>query len=148
MGRDAVPDPRVDPTSLLEQGPWIARLARSLTSDDDLARDLTQETYVAALRAPPRDAALLKPWIARVLQNLVRQRRRSDSNRRAREAAQARHEWLPSASDTAERLEMQRRLVDALAGLDEPLRTTTSTACRRSRSPNERACRRRRCAGG
>jgi hypothetical protein len=31
---------------------------------------------------------------------------------------------LPSASDTAERLEMQRRLVDALAGLEEPLRTT------------------------
>src|SRR6185436_4183685 len=124
MGQDAVPNQPVDPAELLEEGPWIARLARSLTSDADLARDLEQETWVAALRTPPRDRALLKPWLGRVLQNLVRQRRRGDSNRRAREAARAREEQLPSASDTAERLEMQRRLVDALAGLDEPMRTT------------------------
>ena len=49
--------PTIDRSLLLEQGPWVKRLARNLVRDPFRADDVAQETLLAALAAPPRDAA-------------------------------------------------------------------------------------------
>ncbi len=50
---------------------WLRRLARSLVGSD-AADDAVQETMVAALRNPPSLDRPVRPWLATVLQNVVR----------------------------------------------------------------------------
>ena len=38
---------------LLRHSAWVQALARTLVRDADLAEDLVQETWLAALRRPP-----------------------------------------------------------------------------------------------
>jgi RNA polymerase sigma-70 factor (ECF subfamily) len=118
--------PKIDAEELLAQAQWVQRLARSLVRDASVAEDLVQETWLAALGRAPSDEGRLRTWLARVVRNFARQSRRGEANRARREEVSARSESSPSASDTAERLEAQRLLVEALAALDEPYRTTVT----------------------
>lgn len=114
----------MDVEDLLREGAWVRALARRLVLDDAAADDVVQDTWVAAMRSAPAEREQLRPWLARVVRNFAASARRSDAHRAAREAAVARHEPERSASDSLERLEAQRVLVEALAELDEPYRTT------------------------
>lgn len=114
----------LDVESLLGEGAWVSRLARRLVGDPDSADDVVQETWIAALRHGRFETGRLKPWLAHVVQNFSRHEKRARRHRHEREEASARPEAEPSAHDTAERLETQRRLVDALAEIAEPYRTT------------------------
>ena len=69
---------------LLEHAEWIRKLAHVLVRDPALAEDLAQDTWVAALRSPPKQQGPLKPWLATILRNLVRERARGVSRRRRR----------------------------------------------------------------
>ena len=73
------------PESLLEHSTWVHALARRLVRDDDAADDLTQETLLAALTAPPPEASGLRAWLAAVTRNRARSRYRSDNRRERRE---------------------------------------------------------------
>lgn len=116
--------PTPDAEQLLAHGAWVRRLARELVGDT-LADDVVQETWLAAWRAGPRNEEHLRPWLGRVVRNFARAARRSEKARNARERASARvDEAWPSPTDILETLEIQRELVDALRGLDEPLRRT------------------------
>jgi RNA polymerase sigma factor (sigma-70 family) len=114
----------IQPESLLAEAGWVSRLAKSLVKDDATAQDLVQETWLAALKSPPLADGRLRPWLARVLLNFARQRKRGESRRAAREALAARSERLPPATDASERIEAQRALAEALAGLPEALQST------------------------
>ncbi len=118
------PRPAIDPAALLAEASWVDRLARGLVRDDAAARDLVQETWLAALRSPPVADGRLRPWLARVLLNFARQTKRSDVRRASREALAAQPERLPPVSEAAERVEAQRALAEALAALEEPLKAT------------------------
>ncbi|HEV8112857.1 MAG TPA: sigma-70 family RNA polymerase sigma factor [Planctomycetota bacterium] len=116
----------MDADSLLSEARWVRRLARSLVRDDAVAEDLVQETWIAALEGAPAESGRLRPWLARVVRNFARQAHRSRASRAHQERISARPERTPSTSETAERLEAQRLLVEALESLAEPYRTTVT----------------------
>jgi len=117
-------DARFDAGDVLAHTGWVRALARSLLrSDPALADDLAQEACLAALGRPTLAGGSLTGWLAGAVRNLVRQHRRGESRRRAREAAVAREERQPSALELVERLALHRRLVEAVSALDEPYRT-------------------------
>ena len=93
---------------LLNEAGWLRRLAASVVGEGQ-AEDLVQDTWVAALRRPPRAEGELKPWLARVTRNLGRNARRERSRREAREVL-------------AQEAEAQRLLAEAVTRLAEPLR--------------------------
>jgi RNA polymerase sigma-70 factor (ECF subfamily) len=118
--------PRVE--RLLAEAEWMLALAEHLVRDGS-AEDIVQDTWLAALHcAPsgrlPEESSRVRPWLAHVLANFARAQRRGDARRGEREMHAARPESVPSAADSAERVEAQRALVEALAALDEPYRTT------------------------
>ncbi|MEM1452391.1 MAG: sigma-70 family RNA polymerase sigma factor [Planctomycetota bacterium] len=109
----------IRPEDLLQHLSWAQSLARRLVADDATADDVVQDSMTAALRRPPRDDRPVRPWLARVVGNAARQRRRSEGRRAARERSAARDEALPSAAELTGRAEAQRSLIDALLELDE-----------------------------
>jgi len=115
---------RTNVEDLLREGVWVRALARRLVTDDAAADDIVQDTWVAAMRSAPVERERLRPWLARVVRNFATATRRTDANRAARESQAARREPARSELETAERLEAQRALVDALEALAEPYRTT------------------------
>ncbi|HUR27013.1 MAG TPA: sigma factor, partial [Planctomycetota bacterium] len=74
---------------LLVHADWLRALARRLVQDADRASDVEQETWLAALEHPPRDASAPRKWLAQVLRNVVHEKRRSDLARHAHEASVA-----------------------------------------------------------
>ncbi len=113
----------VDADALLAQGAWLRRLAAALVSDPAEAEDLAQETWLVALRAPPRSAATVRLWLRQVFVSRLRDARRARQRRGAREQAATNTEqsvddpeWL------AARMELHRRVASHMASLDEPIR--------------------------
>jgi len=112
-----------EPTAeaLLQHAGFLRALARSLLLDEGQAEDVVQETYLAALhRSPPEAGA--RGWLAAVTRNLALKRLRTETRLRHREAASARTGAHPAAGDVVAKLELHRRLVDAVHRLDEPYR--------------------------
>jgi RNA polymerase sigma-70 factor (ECF subfamily) len=115
---------RIDAEEMLAQARWMRRLARRLVRDSSTAEDVVQQTWLAALESAPGSEGRLRPWLARVVRNLASEKRRGEAHRAAREEIAARPERSPSAAETAEKIEAQRVLVEALASIAEPYRTT------------------------
>ncbi|MCI0588382.1 MAG: sigma-70 family RNA polymerase sigma factor [Planctomycetes bacterium] len=120
-----MPDPLpTQPERLLEHAGWIRSLARRLSRDAASADDLAQKALVAAIEHPPAPERPLRRWFAAVLRNFAREDHRSETRRVERERRVARGESLPSTAELVERLAAQRRVVEAVADLEEPYRTT------------------------
>ncbi len=121
----APPDPETLEAALESHG-WLRRLARSLVRDEHRADDAVQETLVRAFERGPTDRASLRGWLAAVLRNHVRQERRGSARRGARERARHEHasasEAAPATDEVAARLELERRVLDAVRALEEPYR--------------------------
>ena len=107
---------------LLAQSGWARGLARRLVGDDGLAEEVLQEAWVAALERAPRDRPL-RSWFAVVVRNLALRLRRREAARGEVERRAARREGVPGGQQAVERLQLQRRLADALLALDEPYRS-------------------------
>lgn len=116
------PIPRIE--DLLAHADWLRDLAHRLVSHDDVARDVEQETWLAAIESPPRNATAPRQWLGQVLRNVVRQRRRSERARREREACVARPEAISGGEETLERFEAMRALIEGVHELEEPYRST------------------------
>ena len=101
-------DHRVE--ELLAHTAWLRKLARHLVGQSSQAEDSTQDTWLAALRDPPRRGTPVRPWLSRVLRNAIDQARRAAGHRRSREEVAAPQERLPSAAEMAERIETRRML--------------------------------------
>lgn len=112
-----------DLDALLLEARWLEDLARRLVRDPNEADDVVQETFVAAMRSPPREGSL-RAWLAHVARNVVLERGRSESARARRERSVARREGFDGGSDALERAEAHQRLVAAVIALDEPWRET------------------------
>ncbi|MBK7875893.1 MAG: sigma-70 family RNA polymerase sigma factor [Planctomycetes bacterium] len=117
--------------ALLAEARWLEGLARALVADREEARDLVQEVWTKAAARPPERLDAPRAWLATVLCNALRSRRRVE---RATEALDdderrpaARHETGPqtgSSADVVARAEAQRLLVESVLALDEPWRST------------------------
>ncbi len=112
-------------TELLDQGPWLQSLARTLVRDPHTADDAVQQTWLQALgsRSPVREP---RSWLTSVLGNVLRQRHRGETRRARREdaAAAAATPADDAAAAANERFEVQRAVAAAVQALDEPFRTT------------------------
>jgi RNA polymerase sigma-70 factor (ECF subfamily) len=118
-------NPHTPPTAklLLEHQGFLQGLARSLLQDEQRAEDVVQEAYAAALRKPPPSGVNLRAWLTGVTRNLALRARRSEGRLRRREQRAARPESLGATDDIAARVEIHRRLSNAVAALPEPGRT-------------------------
>jgi RNA polymerase sigma factor (sigma-70 family) len=135
MARSTSPPPPASSgiEDLLAHAEWLRRLAGHLVRGHDptLGDDAVQDTWVAALRAPPGRDRPAEPWLAEVLRNFVRRALRADRSRRGREARAADEDLGPlaiAAAATPElllaRAQAQRLLVELVVALEEPFRST------------------------
>jgi RNA polymerase sigma factor (sigma-70 family) len=118
----------MEPTSeqlMVEMG-WVRRLARALVHDDNEADDVAQETWIVAAAQQPDEDRPLQPWLARVVRNLVRTRRRGEARRDEREAAyvHADGKEVATPAELVERVELQRVIAGEVLALAEPYRAT------------------------
>ena len=114
------PTSEVELEALLDRSGWVWRLARSLCADEHQADDLVQDAFVVAWRRGATGAG----WLSGLVRNLARRAGRDGRRRRRRERVACQPESVPGPGDTAERVALQRRLVDAVLELEEPYRTT------------------------
>jgi RNA polymerase sigma factor (sigma-70 family) len=109
---------------LLAHADWLRRLAARLVREGD-ADDLVQDTWAAALAAPPRVDRPAQPWLATVLRNFGRKRWRDQRiHDRARPALSADEQAAPSPHELLERAQLQRVLAESVVELEEPYRST------------------------
>jgi RNA polymerase sigma-70 factor (ECF subfamily) len=116
-------NPRIDPAALAAHAGWMGELARHLLRDPDAAADVVQEASIAALRRSPAPGFALEPWLSRVVRNLALRRRRSELRRADHELQTASPSESPSPTETLERIELQRAVIDAVSSVPEPFRT-------------------------
>ncbi|MCA8964952.1 MAG: sigma-70 family RNA polymerase sigma factor [Planctomycetes bacterium] len=104
---------------LLREAPFVHRLARQLVGDE--ADDVVQQAFLLALQRPEH---LTQPrsWLARVVRNLITDRRRRETRRLAREDAAAATTAVPSSADLLLAEECRHALVKAVDGLPTQLR--------------------------
>ena len=67
--------------ALLQHEPFVRAVVRGLLTDEARVQDVLQETWLTALRRPPRDAGALRSWLARVASNLAKDSHRGRSRR-------------------------------------------------------------------
>jgi RNA polymerase sigma factor (sigma-70 family) len=110
---------------LLAEADWLTRLSHHLVSDEDVASDLVQDTWVAALRSPPDASRPPRPWLAEVMRNALRRRRRDHERRSRREerAGQGEPVASPATDELLERMRLQKIVAERVVALDEPFRT-------------------------
>ncbi|MBL9087067.1 MAG: sigma-70 family RNA polymerase sigma factor [Planctomycetia bacterium] len=120
------PPPPADADALAAHAAAIRRLARSLVADDATADDVAQETMRVGLEHPPRAGFPPFAWLAGIARNVARGLRRTEHRRVARETAAARPDHAPATADAVARLEVRRRVVDAVLALAEPYRATVA----------------------
>ncbi|MEM8885589.1 MAG: sigma-70 family RNA polymerase sigma factor [Planctomycetota bacterium] len=113
-------EPVPNPEALISHAGFIRVVAQRLLLDDHEVDDVVQQTLLAALEKPPERE--VKPWLAAVASNLARMRRRTEGRVKRREKVAARPEATAATSEIAERLDMQKRLVEAVTALDGPYR--------------------------
>ncbi len=123
----AAPDP-VPPApigDLLAHRGRVTALARRLVSAAD-ADDVAQETWLSALRRPPRADGTADRWLLRVARNAALKLRRGSSRRVARDAvaAHARRGVEEAPDVVLAHAESHRRVVEAVLRLEEPYRST------------------------
>jgi RNA polymerase sigma factor (sigma-70 family) len=109
---------------LLAHRQWVRALAQRLAADESSADDLEQETWLAAVQHPPRDARSPRGWLGTVLRNVQRNAARGATRRGRREEAAARRETSETADDLVAEAETQAVLVREVLALDEPYRST------------------------
>lgn len=107
---------------------WTRRLARSLLGDDSAGEDASQEAWIRARRHPPDGRAPLGPWVRAVVLNDLLNQARARRRRAHREADTAGGvdsvATAVSPEELLGRVEIHRRLVEAVARLAEPHRQT------------------------
>ncbi len=114
-----------DVAEILGEAEWLTRLARSLTGSAADADDVVQDTFAAALRSPPDPDRPVRPWLRRVVTNIVRMRHRGRVRRDAREAVVAQiAEPMRTPEQLLERARIEHTLTDLVLALEEPYRTT------------------------
>ena len=111
------PSPDID--RLLEHASWVRRLAVRLVGAGAPADDVVQETWLAAMRRPPRHDGNPRAWLGRVVQRTVRRLRRRDQAL----APSDEPSFLGGAGDVVERAAMHREMTDLVMALPEPYRS-------------------------
>lgn len=95
----------------------LYRLALRMVADDDLARDLVQETFLRAaerLSSLPKESSSAEAWLVRVLVNLCRDRFRRLKVRREYAAAHPTNDGVSDHGNAVVAASTVRRALDQL----------------------------------
>ena len=111
-----------DAESLLTHADFLRALVGRLVADEATADDIVQATWLSAIKHPPRKGGSVRAWLYRVAQNHVRQLRRGEGRRSAREQDARRSAQVPSAADIVQRESARRTVVGAVVDLPESYR--------------------------
>lgn len=104
---------------------WVVQVARALLHDDAAADDVAQDAWLIAAHRAPRDGRPVRPWLSRVVLNLVRMRARGEKRRATREQRSGETvQPLPTPAELIERIETQRAVAGEVLALAEPYRST------------------------
>jgi RNA polymerase sigma-70 factor (ECF subfamily) len=123
--------------TLLTHADWLRGLAVHLVHGDrQLAGDLVQQTWLAALRSPPDPDRPARPWLAQVLRNFLRRQGKASAARRVRETA-SEPDPVPSSDALLEAAQSQRLIAELVVNLDEPYRSTTLARYYQGLEPTE-----------
>ncbi len=116
----------MEPEDLLAHHGRVRSLALALTRSEADADDAAQDTWLAAIRRPPRDPRSARSWLTAVLRNFVRRRHRDAERKRARDRVAARPEVSGDGdpADMAARAELHAAVAAAIVALEEPYRTS------------------------
>ena len=117
-----------DMDGALRHSDWLRKLAEELVGDPGVAHDLTTDAF-SVLEARRREGGRgivrdPRSFLRAVLCNLVRRHVRSEERRDRRERAASVDEALPSTAELASQLEIQRLLIEELAGMGAAARET------------------------
>jgi RNA polymerase sigma factor (sigma-70 family) len=107
---------------LLIHRDFVRGLAHRLLFDENSAADISQQTWLAAIRNPPRKGVPSKPWLAKVVRNLTINLRVGETRRKTRERDVAGDIAVPASEEIAAREETRRQVVAAVQELDETYR--------------------------
>ena len=117
-----------EPELLLQHAAQVRALARRVVFDAELAEEVEQETWLAALAHAPRDLRDPRAWLARVVQHAARRlsarraRRNEVELRAGAERAAAADEPSDDPSGLVAREQALRVLLAAVMRLPEPVR--------------------------
>src|SRR5882762_8604102 len=81
---DAVPA-RLDPETLLRDVGWMQALCRQLVREGDVAAEIAQDTWLAALKQSWSGTGPPRAWLTHVARNMARTHVRTEGRRKARE---------------------------------------------------------------
>lgn len=136
------PAPQTNFAAALErEAAWVRRLARSLVTDTASADDAAQTALAAAWERRPDDHYNIRPWLARVVRNVILKKHRYDGRRAAREQSAARPEAEPPADLLYERARAHQAIVASVLALEEPYRSTILLRFMEGLPPREIAAR-------
>jgi RNA polymerase sigma-70 factor (ECF subfamily) len=114
----------IPPAALLRHASFLRALARGLLQDSDAAEDVVQDTWVAALEAPPKTAFNLRGWLGTVTRHFAIRAHRAEERRELRERAIAVSEAVSAEHERVDREELLRTVTEAVLALQEPYRST------------------------
>lgn len=120
MKHDPPQPPDID--LLLREERWLSGFVRQLVGVGE-AEDVLQDTWLAALRRPPRHPGASRTWLSKVAHNFARERARRAARRRSAESAVAAEAVEGSAAQSVERLATLELVVAAVLRLREPYRS-------------------------
>ncbi|MCB9881401.1 MAG: sigma-70 family RNA polymerase sigma factor [Planctomycetes bacterium] len=119
----------------------LRALVRTLVVDDNRIDDVVQETWLAALKSPPRDQKTAFAWLAKVARRMVHRVHREETRRRGRELKRATPEQLPPTDEIVSRELARRQVVDVVLELKEPYKTAILYRFFENLGPSEIAAR-------
>lgn len=122
-------------SDLLAHQRFLRRVARELVGES-AADDLVQDTWVAALEHPPARLASPRAWLRAVLRNKSVDRHARELRNQEHEQQVARGQSDTRGAELEERLELVRRVADALRDLPEPFRRVVYLATYEDRGPS------------
>ncbi len=108
---------------LLTHDGFVRRLALRLIRDEAGAEDVVQDTWLEAVRRPPKATGSARGWLAKVVQHLAANRHRAAGRRARREFMAARSESTSPEHGLLEREETRRQVVAAVLDLGPPYST-------------------------
>ncbi|MEM7515891.1 MAG: RNA polymerase sigma factor, partial [Planctomycetota bacterium] len=110
--------------ALLDEDDWLRRRAVRLARDTHVAEDLVQEVWLAALKNRPDPRRKLQPWLERVLQSQHALSLRKRSRHTSEDLAETMAFKPKGHSEQVRQEERLAILFEAIAGLEEPYRST------------------------
>ena len=114
-----------DAEELLTEGERLRALACDLVRGAADVDDLVQETWLRALQAPRRVGFSPRAWLAGLVRNVARERRRAEARRSTHErAAPPAPAPADDPAEVAARFDLLRRLLSFIDAMAEPQRTT------------------------